>query len=133
PLQQFEADLAEADREAYERLKPPTSIVVRYGAMKMVGEFPYDGDAKPGCGSKLVVKTPRGTEVGEMLTRTCPNAGCSKSVTRKEMLEYTESSGGRDDPFPTDGRVLRIATSEDLNRQGALDKAKPDLVRTARG
>ena len=132
PLQQFEADLAEADREAYERLKPPTSIVVRFGSMKMVGEFPYDGDAKPGCGSKLVVKTHRGVEVGEMLTSTCPNSGCSKSVTRQQMLEYIENSGGPDYPFTTEGRVIRIATIDDLNRQSALDATRPDIVRKAR-
>ncbi len=132
PLPQFEADLAEADRETYERLKPPTSIVVRFGAMKMVGEFPYTGDAKPGCGSKIVVRTHRGVELGEMLTSTCPNAGCSKSVTRNEMLEYIENSGGRDYPFFTDGAVLRIATIEDMNRQSELEKTRHDLTKAAR-
>lgn len=132
PLPQFEADLAEADREAYEKLKPPTAIVVRYGAMKMVGEFPYRGEAKPGCGSKLVVRTHRGVEIGEMLTSTCPNAGCSKSVTRKEMLEYIDNSGGRDYPFSTDGEVLRVATIEDMNRQSDLERTKPDLVKQGR-
>ncbi|MFN0010434.1 MAG: stage 0 sporulation family protein [Phycisphaerales bacterium] len=131
PLPQFEEDL-KADAEVYARLKPPTSIVVRFGAMRMVGEFPYDGDAKPGCGSKMVVRTFRGTELGEMLTSTCPNSGCSKSVSRKEMLEYIDNSGGRDYPFHTDGRVLRIATVEDLNRQAALDEAKHEHVKFAR-
>jgi cell fate regulator YaaT (PSP1 superfamily) len=132
PLPQFEADLEQADRETYERLKAPTSIVVRFGAMKMVGEFPYDGDAKPGCGSKIVARTHRGVELGEMLTSTCPNAGCSKSVTRNEMLEYIENSGGRDYPFFTDGKVLRIATIEDMNRQSELDKTRNGLVKAAR-
>ncbi|MFU8828131.1 MAG: PSP1 domain-containing protein, partial [Phycisphaerales bacterium] len=50
----------------------------------------------------------------EMLTSTCPNAGCSKSVTRKEMLEYIDRSGGKDYPFYSKGRVLRVATVEDL-------------------
>ncbi len=131
PLPQFEEDL-KADAEVYARLKPPTSIVVRFGAMRMVGEFPYDGDAKPGCGSRMVVRTFRGTELGEMLTSTCPNSGCSKSVSRKEMLEYIDNSGGRDYPFHTDGRVLRIATVEDLNRQAALDERKHDHVKFAR-
>ncbi len=77
PLQQFETDLklARADVETYAKLKAPTSMVVRFGVMKMVGEFPYKGDSKPGCGSKLVVRTFRGTEMGEMLTSTCPNSG----------------------------------------------------------
>ncbi|MBX3377859.1 MAG: hypothetical protein KF678_12750 [Phycisphaeraceae bacterium] len=126
PLPQFEADL-EADRKAYEALQPPKTIVVRYGVLKMVGEFPYDGQAKPGCGSKLVVRTSRGTELGEMLTSTCPNAGCSKSVTRKEMLQYIENSGGRDYPFSTEGRVLRIATPEDLEAQARLEQSRHGL------
>ncbi|MEN0019350.1 MAG: regulatory iron-sulfur-containing complex subunit RicT [Planctomycetota bacterium] len=129
PLPQFEADVAEyeAEREAYEKLNAPTSMVVRFGSMKFVGEFPYDGDAKPGCGSKMVVRTHRGTELGEMLTSTCPNAGCSKSVTRKEMLEYIENSGGRDYPFSQKGRVLRVATAEDMNRQAAIEQSKHGL------
>jgi cell fate regulator YaaT (PSP1 superfamily) len=124
PLPQFEADLkeAQADSEAYAKLKPPTSIVVRFGSMRLIGEYPYKGDAKPGCGSKLVVKTHRGTELGEMLTSTCPNAGCSKSITRAEMLEYIERSGGKDYPFYEDGKVLRVATLEDMAAQRRIEE-----------
>ena len=75
PVFEHEADPATrggslTDEQAYARRKPPTSIVVRYGARRMVGEFPYAGNAKPGCGSQMVVRTPRGTELGEMLTTT---------------------------------------------------------------
>jgi len=135
PLPQFEADShlkEQSDREAYGALAPPKTIVVRFGAMKLVGEYPYDGSAKPGCGSKLVVRTHRGTELGEMLTSTCPNSGCSKSVSRKEMLEFIENSGGRDYPFFTDGRVLRVATVEDLNRQSQIEQSKHELKLRAR-
>ncbi len=137
PLPQFEADLAEhlkekADREAYERLNTPSTLVVRFGVMLMVGEFPYRGDAKPGCGSKIVVRTHRGIEMGEMLTSTCPNSGCSKSVSRKEMLEYIQNSGGRDYPFHADGMALRVATKEDMDRQAAIDASRTELVKRAR-
>lgn len=131
PLPQFEEDLKahldERDRAAYEALKAPTSVVVRFGTMKMVGEFPYAGSSKPGCGSKLVVRSWRGVELGEMLTSTCPNSGCSKSVSRQEMLRYIDNSGGRDYPFHTDGKVLRIATKEDLDKQEALEQSKHEL------
>ncbi len=136
PLPQFEADLEEHEKEqdrlAYERLQAPKTMVVRYGFMKMVGEFPYEGDSKPGCGSKIVVQTFRGTEIGEMLTSTCPNAGCSKSVTRKEMLEYIENSGGRDYPFTQTGKALRVATTEDMNTQARLEQSKHGLKMDAR-
>jgi cell fate regulator YaaT (PSP1 superfamily) len=120
PLPIFERDAdpshrdALTDAEAYARLKPPTSIVVRVGRLKFVAEYPYSGREKPGCGSKLVVRTRRGTEVAEMLTTTCTNSGCSKSISRQEMLQFIEASGGRDYPFHSDGAVLRVATAEDL-------------------
>ncbi len=138
PLPQFEADLAahlkeQEDREAYEKLNAPSSIVVRFGYLRMIGEFPYSGDVKPGCGSKLVVATHRGTEIGEMLTSTCANSGCGKSVTRKEMLKYIENSGGRQYPFFDRGRVLRVATADDLNKQHQLEQRKNEFRMIARG
>jgi cell fate regulator YaaT (PSP1 superfamily) len=130
PLPQFEADLAELqeeDRKLYEAMKAPKTLVVRFGAMKLVGEYPYDGDAKPGCGSKLVVKTHRGTELAEMLTSTCPNSGCGKSVSRKEILRYVENSGGKDYPFFSEGRILRVATRDDLDRQARIEQSRHAL------
>ncbi len=134
PLPQFEEDLRtlEEERRAIEALRPPKTIVVRFGLMGMIGEYPYRGDATPGCGSKIVVRTHRGLEMGEMLTSTCPNAGCSKSVSRQEMLEYIERSGGRQYPFFNNGRALRVATMEDMKRQEELDASRSDLRRRAR-
>ncbi len=126
PLPQFEADL-EADRKVYEALKTPKTLVVRFGVMKLVGEFSNDSGAKPGCGSKLVVRTHRGTEIGEMLTSTCPNSGCSKSVSRQDMLKYVENSGGRDYPFFQEGRVLRVATTDDMLKQEQLEQSRHGL------
>ena len=125
PLPQFEADADPTDREMtdeerYAALESPSTIVVRMGFMRRVGEYPYKGDAKPGCGSKMVARTHRGIELVEMLTTTCPNAGCGKSVTRSEMLDYIKDSGGKDYPFRTDGRILRVATIEDLNQWSAI-------------
>jgi len=124
--------LEEADQKAYEALQAPKAIVVRYGYLKMVGEFPYDGDAKPGCGSKLVIRTSRGIELGEMLTTTCGNGGCGKSITRKQMLEYIENSGGRDYPFSNQGKIVRVATIEDLNEQAKLEAERPLMIKAAK-
>lgn len=135
PLPQFEADIEaqrESDRKLYESMAAPKTLVVRYGFLKMVGEFPYDGTVKPGCGSKLVIRTPRGTEMGEMLTTTCPNSGCGKSISRKQMLEYIGNSGGREYPFHTEGRVLRVATSEDMETQARLEQSKHGIKMEAR-
>lgn len=133
PLPQFEADLAEyrLEKEAYEKLSVPKTVVVRFGSMKMVGEFPFSLNVKPGCGTKMVARTHRGTELAEMLTSTCPNAGCSKSVTRKEMLEYIENSGGKDYPYFNDGSIIRIATTDDLNEQRRIEGLRQGMQRFA--
>lgn len=136
PLPQFEQDLAEyteeQDRLAREKLTPPKTVVCRFGAMKLIGEFRYTLEATPGCGSKLIARTFRGTEMGEMLTSTCPNSGCGKSISRKEMLQYIEHSGGRDFPFYDKGRILRVATHEDLDAQAALEQSAHELKLRAR-
>jgi hypothetical protein len=136
PLPQFEQDLAEytdeQDRIAREKLTAPKTVVCRFGAMKLIGEFRYTLDVTPGCGSKLIARTFRGTEMGEMLTSTCPNSGCGKSISRKEMLEYIDHSGGRDYPFYDKGRILRIATIEDMNSQAALEQSAHGLKLRAR-
>jgi cell fate regulator YaaT (PSP1 superfamily) len=134
PLSVFEADAdphnrdALTDAEAYARLEPPKTIVVKFGSMGLIGEYTYGGDAKPGCGTKMVARTHRGTELTEMLTTTCDNSGCTKSISRNEMMTYIEDSGGKDYPFFKNGRVLRVATIEDLNEQSGLETIRKEAV-----
>ena len=122
PLPVFEEDADPSRRDALtleeqlERIEEPETLVVRFGSMKMIGEYKQAGGIKAGCGSKLVARTHRGTELVDLLTTTCANSGCSKSISRSEMLEYIDNSGGKNFPFHTNGRVLRIATADDLSR-----------------
>lgn len=110
----------------------PKTMVVRYGYLRQIGEFPSDIQQKIGCGSKVVVRTERGTEIGEMLTTTCSNGGCGKSITRDKMLEYFAASGGKDYPFAEAGRVLRVATAQDMAEQAKLDEQKQTQLNLAR-
>jgi len=134
PLPVFEQDADPSRRdgmtvqEQAAALEPPKSIVVRFGRMGLIGEYPQALDIKPGCGSKLVAKTHRGIELVEVLTVTCENAGCGKSVTRKELRSYIDNSGGRDFPFYNRGRILRIATIEDLNEHSQLEGMRTQCV-----
>lgn len=136
PLPVFETDADPHHRsimteeERYASVAPPESIVVKLGYMGAVAEFSYDGDLRPGCGTRFVARTHRGTELVEMLTTTCENAGCGKSLQRKEMLAFIEDSGGKDFPFHTNGQILRTATLEDLNKQSAIDSDKTRYLGT---
>lgn len=100
----------------------PKTLVVRYGFLKQIGEFVSELPSKVGCGTKLVCRTSRGIEICEMLTTTCGNSGCDKSVTREKMLEYIGASGGAEYPFSNEGRVLRVATHQDLAEQAKLNE-----------
>ena len=108
---------------------PPKTIVVRYGYQRLIGEFPSDLKTKVGCGTRLVVRTPRGTEIAEMLTTACGNGGCGKSITREKLLAYIANSGGTYFPFSENGRVLRVTTAQDQARQQQLDEQKHQHLR----
>ena len=134
PLPVYEED-ADPDRrteltvaEQAARLQKPSTIVVKYGDLGWVGEYAWEGEASPGCGSKIFCKTHRGTEIGEMLTTTCENAGCGKSVSRQEMLEFIDNSGGKDYPFQTWGRAIRVASVEDLQKHDGLREQRSSLM-----
>ena len=138
PLPVFEEDADPSRRDAltleeqFEKLEAPETMVVKFGALKLIGEYKQAGGIKAGCGSKLVARTHRGTELVEMLTTTCSNSGCGKSISRKQMLEYIDNSGGKDFPFHTNGRVLRIATTDDLSRMDTLRGRIDEQVRSTR-
>lgn len=138
PLPVFEEDADPSRRDALtleeqlDKLEAPETMVVKFGALKLIGEYKQAGGIKAGCGSKLVARTHRGTELVEMLTTTCSNSGCGKSIGRDEMLEYIENSGGKSFPFHTNGRVLRIATADDLSRSAELRGRIDEQIRFAR-
>ncbi|MDP7029545.1 MAG: regulatory iron-sulfur-containing complex subunit RicT [Phycisphaerales bacterium] len=120
PLEVFEEDADPARRDAMtleEQLAatdPPKTFVVRFGRMKQIGEYESRDGIRAGCGSKFVVRTHRGIELATMLTTTCSNGGCPTSVSRSEIRSYIEASGGKDYPFYDRGKVLRVATPDDL-------------------
>jgi cell fate regulator YaaT (PSP1 superfamily) len=123
----LEEDQTKQEQRQAEAQTPKTAVV-RYGYQKLIAELPYGPKVKPGCGSRLVIRTDRGTEIATLLTSTCPNSGCGHSVSRQQMLDYIEKSGGKNYPFITNGRILRIATAEDMLAQKGLDDNKADMI-----
>ncbi|MDP7008234.1 MAG: regulatory iron-sulfur-containing complex subunit RicT [Phycisphaerales bacterium] len=136
PLPIFEADEDPSRRDALtleeqlEAIESPETMVVRFGSMLEIGEYKPANDIRAGCGSKLVARTHRGTELVDLLTTTCSNSGCGQSISREEMLQYIENSGGQKFPFHTNGRVLRIATQEDMARMDSLRAKTKEYLTT---
>jgi cell fate regulator YaaT (PSP1 superfamily) len=73
----------------------PSTYVVRYGQLRQLGEFAgLDGQDHP-RGQKVVVRSDRGAELGEVL--------CPATDRTAKFLEN-----------PAQGPILRVATAEDL-------------------
>lgn len=72
------------------------SYVVRFGAMRVLGVFSPADDHAYSRGERVIVKTERGLEVGEVLCEATPRASAALSN-------------------PPKGQILRVMTPEDAN------------------
>lgn len=101
----------------------PPIRVVRYGAMRYVGEFAHRPELALNCCTKVVVQTERGIELGECV------GSCGKPLTREQIDSYVENSGPE---FcrPNAGRVLRVASPQDVSEQEHLNAHLKDDVHT---
>jgi cell fate regulator YaaT (PSP1 superfamily) len=78
-----------------------STFVVRYGQMRLLGEFEAaEGQAHP-RGERVIVRSDRGTEIGEVLSPATPRTSA--------LLE---------NPFR--GQILRVATADDLVAESLL-------------
>jgi len=133
PLPVFEADADPHHRspsaeEILANRPPPESVVVRFGKMGMIGEYEYSGDTHPTCGNQFVARTHRGTEIVKLLSTTCKKSQCDQSLDADQIQSYIKESGGRDYPFFTEGKILRAVTTEDLNKNTALNSEKSSYL-----
>src|SRR5947209_19439566 len=97
-------DLPAWTRRPTDRSGPPamtTSYVVRYGQMRFLGEFAGLPDREHVRGERVVVRSERGTEIGEVLTR----------ATDRTAL-FLEN--------PSRGEILRVASAEDVAADARL-------------
>lgn len=121
--------------EQAQSLKPPAvpeSVVVRYGYMRQIAELPFELDFVPNCHTRLVIKSPRGTELADVLSRSCSSKSCGNVLTHDDIQDYIEQSGGRKYPFTNKGKVIRLANVSDQARMKELEgKKRPYLNRSS--
>lgn len=98
-------------------------VVVRYGRMMQLGLFDHDLDTPPAPGTKLVVGTERGTELGTAVINVAGNS--SWNIEDGPLRQYIADSG-KDYPFTWGGKVIRPANPQDINDQCHLDKSAID-------
>lgn len=111
--------------------KTVTTCAVRHGYMGYIGEFRYAPGVLTACGSKVVVQTNRGIEIGEQISLTC--SGCENSINRQQMLDYVKNCEASEFLQPRAGRVLRQATPQDLQEEARIREDAKEKLARARG
>ena len=91
---------------------PKPTAVVRYGALRSVGEFKHNSETPIPRGTKVVIRSERGVELGEVVAPIC--AECDRLHLTGDQLKQFIRENGPDYPFRRDGRVLRLANPQDV-------------------
>jgi len=111
PDAQAEKDGTGASSADLSRPPRPTAVV-RYGAMRSIGEFRHNSETPIPRGTKVVIRSERGVELGEVVVPIC--AECDRRHLTSDQLKQFIRDNGPDYPFRRDGRVLRLANPQDV-------------------
>ncbi|MFI4912038.1 MAG: stage 0 sporulation family protein [Sedimentisphaeraceae bacterium JB056] len=107
--------------------KNTKKMLVKYGKMGYLGWFSHNELNLPPAPKKVIIKTDRGLEMGEMIGTGCYKHGNFKGCVNN-LPEYFDV-GPNEYPVGFDGKFVRFATHQDLNearhvRESANDELK---------
>lgn len=110
--------------------KTVKKMLVRYGKMGYLGWFSHNELSLPMAPKKVVIKTDRGLEMGEMIGIGCYKHGNYKgNVT--SLTDYFEVTP-EDYPIGYDGQFVRFATVQDINEARHVRESSKDELKTCR-
>lgn len=89
------------------------AVIVRYGQMRHIGACRHNFKTPPRPRQKVVVRTDRGVELGEVVSCVC-GGGCGFGTISSEELNTFVKDNGPEYPFHRDGKIMRLANSQDI-------------------
>ena len=87
-------------------------IIIRHGLMQQIGQFRHDLPRIPPPMTKVVIRTDRGVEMGEVVSGISKDP-CQRCITNKVLADFI-ANNGPEYPFRRDGVVLRVANPQDI-------------------
>jgi len=96
-------------------------MLVRYGRMNTLGWFEHNQAHISKEPARVVIKTDRGLELGQLVGQLCPYKAGHFRWNEEQVTKYFEDSG-IDYSWGPVGRFARYATAEDLNEERHLQK-----------
>lgn len=113
-MEQQPSEQAQPSEDDQER-----TALVRYGRMNQLGEFRRPNNGVLPVGTKVVVRTERGIEIGEIVLGYCEGCG-DRGISRQKWQKYLRQED-EDDSLSCQGRIIRQASEQDLIDQDHLD------------
>ncbi len=101
-------------------------MLVRYGRMAQMGWFEHNESAIPKVSSKVVVKTERGLELGEVVGVHNYRGGTFR--ISPDQVEAYYGNLGDNSPVGPGGSFVRFATHEDIREQEHLVKSEVEEI-----
>ncbi len=113
-----QADKDNESASKHPKVKKPAGsyLVARFGMMKSIGRFSHTLEKPPKPATKVVIRTNRGVELGEVVAGVCDDGcgdGCDHCISTDKLNDFLESSGP-DFPFTEGGKLMRVANRQDI-------------------
>jgi cell fate regulator YaaT (PSP1 superfamily) len=106
-------------------------MLVRYGRMNTLGFFEHQETRIPKLPRRVVVKTDRGLELGQLVGQLCPYKAGQFKLSQSNIKKYFDNSG-IDLAVEKTGRFIRYATAEDVSEERHLQKIAEEELRCCR-
>lgn len=102
-------------------------MLVRYGRMNAIGFFEHSEANIPKVPTRVVVKTEKGLELGDIVGRLCSYRAGQYKLDKEQVKKYFEDSQ-IDISCNLVGSVIRLATADDISEEKHLVKiAKEEM------
>jgi cell fate regulator YaaT (PSP1 superfamily) len=101
-------------------------MLVRYGRTGLVGWFTHDERTMPKAHCRVMIKTERGLEIGDVVGRFCYRSGVFKKSEQAVIDYYGQPPESC--PIAAGGKFVRYATEQDLSEERHINAdAKQEL------
>ena len=103
-------------------------VLIRYSRMYNLDWFEYDLAKIPKMPTRVVIKTEKGLELGNVVGQLSTYKGGQFKLSKAQVMQYFENSeiefSGK-----TAGKIIRFATAEDLSEERHLKKIAQEEIK----
>lgn len=106
-------------------------MLVSYSRMNTLGWFEHHETQIPKTPSRVVVKTSKGLELGQIVGQLCPYKGGQFRLSQDQIKKYFDNSN-IDLSIDQTGRFIRYATADDISEERHLRKIAEEELKCCR-